>query len=37
MPPQQGNRLLDVVGGAFGFGAHVHPCKPPVWRRQVAL
>jgi hypothetical protein len=25
MPPQQGNRLLDFVDGAFGFGAHGLP------------
>jgi hypothetical protein len=23
MPPQQGDSLLDLFDGAFGFGAHV--------------
>jgi hypothetical protein len=27
MPPQQGNGLLDVFDGAFGFGAHVQSSR----------
>jgi hypothetical protein len=37
MPPQQGDGLLDLVGGAFGLGAHVYPLGKSDMGKRGAL